>query len=278
MGAILGGLLAGVVLRVSNWRVLLRIASSFLGITGALMALILRDGDHGRLPGAVESPEPGRTDAGLVKIRRTKSFSQAMSSLAGSVRVMLCFATTMTMMPLNELNSLVPLYLVQNCGLSLGSAAALGTAYPVGAVVSMLVTGGLFGRMKDSGRAKMFAIQNCLSLAGLQVLAMTPTNSGVVVAALVTTMVGAAPMIFLAPGALIARFASSKYNGTLVGLNDAPGFLMSMLVLKYYPAMLSRGGWAMPMKLMQAFVLIGGLCNWTVWRMEAENPTVSPIV
>jgi hypothetical protein len=132
--------------------------------------------------------------------------------------------------------------------------------------------------LTDAGRAKMFAFQSCLSLIGLQVLAMTPKNPAVVVAALVTTMVGAAPMIFLAPGALIARFASKRFNGTMVGLNDAPGFLTSMLVLKFYPMMLARGGWAMPMRLMQLFAVAGGIANWTVWQLEASNPTRHPIV
>ena len=107
---------------------------------------------------------------------------------------------------------------------------------------------------------------------------MTPKSPAVVVAALVTTMVGAAPMIFLSPGALIARFASKQFNGTMVGLNDAPGFFTSMLVLKFYPLMLARGGWAMPMRLMQLFVVAGGIANWTVWQLEASNPTRHPIV
>jgi|EP01049_Picozoa_sp_SAG25_P001520 sugar phosphate permease len=142
VGAIFGGLVGAVVLRLSSWRTLLRISSGYLGVSGILMALFLRDGAHGE---SVESPVVIQ-DGGKVQLQRTESFGDAMTRMASSARIALCFTTTMMMMPLNGLNSLVPLYLVQNSGLSLSKAASYGTAYPVGAVVSMLVTARLFER------------------------------------------------------------------------------------------------------------------------------------
>lgn len=86
-----------------------------------------------------------------------------------------------------------------------------------------------------------------------------------------------APTIFLAPSGLLRRFASSQYNGSMIGLADVPGYLTSMVFLKLYPTMLKRGGWALPIRVMQVAVVLGGLMNAWVWKLEADNPTTEPI-
>ena len=63
----------------------------------------------------------------------------------------------------------------------------------------------------------------------------------------------------------------------MIGLADVPGYLTSMVFLKLYPKLLERGGWALPMRVMQAAVIIGGLLNAWVWKLESNNPTTEPV-
>ena len=64
VGAISGGVMAASVLRVASWRVLLRVASALLAVSGGMMMLFLRDG-----PGAGgddPSPSTPRSADGFV--------------------------------------------------------------------------------------------------------------------------------------------------------------------------------------------------------------------
>jgi hypothetical protein len=63
----------------------------------------------------------------------------------------------------------------------------------------------------------------------------------------------------------------------MIGLADVPGYLTSMVFLKLYPTMLERGGWALPMRVMQVAVVLGGLMNAWVWKLEASNPTTEHV-
>ena len=73
------------------------------------------------------------------------------------------------------------------------------------------------------------------------------------------------------------RCASSQFNGSMIGLADVPGYITSMVFLRLYPQMLQRGGWALPMRVMQGAVVVGGFLNWRVWQLEAADPTTSPV-
>jgi hypothetical protein len=55
------------------------------------------------------------------------------------------------------------------------------------------------------------------------------------------------------------------------------GYITSMVFLRLYPQMLQRGGWALPMRVMQGAVVVGGILNWKIWQLEATDPTTSPI-
>jgi sugar phosphate permease len=158
--------------------------------------------------------------------------------LCGSPKVLCAFATQMFMMPLNEMNSLMPLFLVESVGLSQQAAASVATAYPLGAIVSMVASGVLFDKLGDSGRAVMFGLQNVLAIASFQLLPAA-SSPAVVAAAMFTAMVGTAPTIFLAPSGLLSRLASPRYSGTVIGLCDAPGFFAGMVRQHMHVAFIS---------------------------------------
>lgn len=131
MGAIIGGLSAGVLLKISNWRMLLRCAAVSNLLTGGAMALFLKAGPV--VQKAPEDKQEGSYIGNLLKICITP-------------RVLLTYGTQGMMLPLNELNSLIPLFLVQNASVSTATASSLATAYPVGAILSMLLSGKIFDR------------------------------------------------------------------------------------------------------------------------------------
>ena len=84
----------------------------------------------------------------------------------------------------------------------------------------MVLSGRAFGKLSDAGRSKMFGAQAVLSFIALQGLS-TPSlaASGPLSAVcLAAMMLGIAPTIFLAPGALLTRFSTSRVQGTMTGL------------------------------------------------------------
>lgn len=131
MGAIIGGLTAGVLLRISSWRMLLRCSSFCCALTGGAMALFLKAG-----PIKEETPADKQEGSYIVNLLK----------ICATPRVLLTYGTQGMMLPLNELNSLIPLYLVQNASVSTATASSLATAYPLGAILSMLLSGKVFDR------------------------------------------------------------------------------------------------------------------------------------
>ena len=277
LGAIVGGLTASIVLRMSSWRTIMRIASVNLLVMGTVELLFLRQGPVIRtLPQHKNSSEIQKATKSPP---RATSFAGALRKLLFDKRVFLTFASQSCTLPLLELNSLIPLFLVQSARVTPSTASTLAIAYPVGAMISMVLSGRLFTKLSDAGRATMFAAQGVLGFVALQVLSTPQLASSVVIncAALAAMMLGMAPTIFLAPSTLLTRYSSSRVQGTMSGLVEVPGYVTSMLFLRIYPQILERGGWQLLMRVMQLGVVGGVVCNAAVWRMEAENPTTAPI-
>jgi sugar phosphate permease len=280
LGAIVGGLTASIVLRLSSWRTIMRIAGMNLIAMGTIELLFLRTGPVVRaLPDAQRQDEVKTDKTMKPPPSHRTSFGGALCKLLFDKRIFLTFASQSCTLPLLELNSLIPLFLVQSARVTPSTASTLAIAYPIGAMISMVLSGKVFANLTDAGRATMFAAQGVLSLVALQVLSMPHLASSIVVncAALAATMLGMAPTTFLAPSTLITRYSSSRVQGTMSGLVEVPGYVTSMLFLRIYPQILERGGWQLLMRVMQLAVVGGALCNAAVWRMEAMNPTTAPI-
>lgn len=149
LGAIAGGIMAASILRVASWRALLRVASMLLAASGGMMILFLRDG-----PGAVDNGTPlaststirdpaarrdkngfqlpvtpvgeggtgdshnsrnTATSVGDVKL----SYPRVLWRLMTSNRVLLTLATQAFVLPLNELTSLLPLYIMETAAVDM---------------------------------------------------------------------------------------------------------------------------------------------------------------
>ena len=85
-------------------------------------------------------------------------------------------------------------------------ASSMAISYPVGAIISMVVSGRLFDKLSDLGRLRMFVGQHALAVACLQVLCMAPSSGVLMMVCMAGTMMGVAPTIFLAPSALVTRY------------------------------------------------------------------------
>jgi len=141
LGAISGGIMAASILRVASWRVLLRAASMLLAVSGGMMVLFLRDGPGTSgsdmnlpysnaagnsvarfqngfhlpvLPSGEEPPEiSSNALKGLPNGRTDVSYARVLLRLMTNTRVLLTLATQAFVLPLNELTSLLPLFIMQ---------------------------------------------------------------------------------------------------------------------------------------------------------------------
>eukprot|EP01049_Picozoa_sp_SAG25_P009375 SAG25_NODE_923_length_4749_cov_2.689032_6_plen_337_part_00 len=134
VGAIVGGLTAGAVMRQrwGSWRAILRISGALQLLMAGVMALLLRSGPVTRAqrPKSADSGGGGGGGGYLVALR----------ALLTHRRVALTFMAQACVLPLLELNSLLPLYLVQTAGVRSATASTLATSYPLGGIIGMLFT------------------------------------------------------------------------------------------------------------------------------------------
>jgi sugar phosphate permease len=133
VGAIVGGLTAGAVMRQrwGSWRAILRISGALQLLMAGVMALLLRSGPVTRAQRPKSADSGGGGGGGYLV---------ALRALLTHRRVALTFMAQACVLPLLELNSLLPLYLVQTAGVRSATASTLATSYPLGGIIGMLFT------------------------------------------------------------------------------------------------------------------------------------------
>jgi sugar phosphate permease len=205
----------------------------------------------------------------------TRTAGEAISALARSGRLWLIFASTACLGPAFDLGALLPLYLTQTHQLSPAAAAVMSGAYPLGAALSLIVSGWLYDRMKPKQRAGYFGSLLVMAVGSLTFLARRgagTTPKWLLASCLFTTMFGVAPTLYLPNSALILRLAG-RYSGTVMGINDLPGTALAAVWLGAYPTLLRRGGWTAVLLPIQLLLASSAVCTVSYLTLEANSPT-----
>jgi sugar phosphate permease len=180
-GAILGNLLLGPLLLTRSWRTVMRVAA--VGVLS--VACVLRGGlalvggvrpsrrhplPKGRGEGAAAagtgtaSPAPAAAAVGWGRFLRV---------LATSPRIWLCYAVNTTLTPVFQFATLLPLFLVQGCGLDQAAAARAATVYPLGSALSILLSTAAWERLRPAAR-----LLYCPGCIGVAIAAMRALGRG----------------------------------------------------------------------------------------------------
>ena len=93
------------------------------------------------LPSSPSPSPPALSPSPSEAVVITKTAAEGLLALAKSGRLWLTFASTACLGPAFDFGALLPLYLTQTHGLSPASAAVVSGAYPMGAAVSLVVSG-----------------------------------------------------------------------------------------------------------------------------------------
>ena len=206
----------------------------------------------------------------------TRSAGEACLALLRSGRLWLIFASTACLGPAFDLGALLPLYLAQMHKLSPAAAAVMSGAYPLGAALSLVVSGWVYDRMKPKERAAYFGSLLVVALGSLTMLARhgagTSTPKWLLASCLFSTMFGVAPSLYLPNSALILRLAG-RYSGTVMGINDLPGTALAAVWLGFYPTLLKRGGWAAVLLPIQVLLACSAVCTVSYLTVDARSPT-----
>lgn len=284
VGAVLGSVCLGTLLSPA-------VGLSWRGILGVSAALSLAVGVGIECSPALKQlpPQPlanmaveGVDGDGSATIQRveaekviTRSAGEAIRALVRSGRLWLIFASTACLGPAFDLGALLPLYLAQTYKLSPAAAAVTSGAYPLGAALSLVVSGWLYDRMKPKQRTAYFGSLLVVAAGSLTVLTRRSagnTPKWVLASCLFSTMFGVAPSLYLPNSTLILRLAG-RYSGTVMGINDLPGTALAAVWLGVYPALLKRGGWTAVLLPIQVLLGCSALCTVSYLAVEANSPS-----
>lgn len=289
VGAVVGSVCLGTLLSPAvglSWRGVLSVSAALSLCVGVAMECSpalkqLPHQSHGPNGAMVESVGSDGAVAGksgnvAVESRIvTRSAGEACLALARSGRLWLIFASTACLGPAFDLGALLPLYLAQTHKLSPAAAAVMSGAYPLGAALSLVVSGWVYDRMKPKERAAYFGSLLVIAAAALTMLARRSAGSTpnwLLASCLFSTMFGVAPSLYLPNSALILRLAG-RYSGTVMGINDLPGTALAAVWLGFYPTLLKHGGWAAVLLPIQVLLACSAVCTVSYLTVDARSPT-----
>ncbi len=289
VGAVVGSVCLGTLLSPAvglSWRGVLSVSAALSLVVGvaieyssALKQLPRQPhGPNEETVARLGSDGPATTISEDVEAERavTRSAGEACLALLRSGRLWLIFASTACLGPAFDLGALLPLYLAQMHKLSPAAAAVMSGAYPLGAALSLVVSGWVYDRMKPKERAAYFGSLLVVALGSLTMLARhgagTSTPKWLLASCLFSTMFGVAPSLYLPNSALILRLAG-RYSGTVMGINDLPGTALAAVWLGFYPTLLKRGGWAAVLLPIQVLLACSAVCTVSYLTVDARSPT-----
>lgn len=224
-GAILGNILLGAMLGVGrSWRFVLRAAATW----SVIISVLVRVGDrHCRqlqsspAVDAGSSLAPGPEQA-AAKPTRTP-FLKFLSVLARSPRIWLIYGSNVFATPVFQFASLLPIYLVQDLGLSQAAASQAAAIFPMASALSILGSTTIWGKLSEPARLVYCATTMAAAVAGMGLIGRVRSTGPLLVSALVLVMAGTSPTFYLASGEYLATVGGTR-AGTLTAWLDLPGY------------------------------------------------------
>ena len=207
-GAVLGSVVLGTLLSPTfgiSWRGVLGLGGALsLGVGAAVQfhpALRRSRPESQQLP--ADAGSSGEADLDRVI---TKTAAEGILALCKTGRLWLTMASTACLGPAFEFGAVLPLCLTSTHGMTPAVAAVMSGFYPLGAAVSLIVSGWLYDRLKPKQRAAYFGSLLLMAAGSLSLLTRSAGRPKWMLATcLFTTMFGVAP-------ALCESFASYTFS------------------------------------------------------------------
>eukprot|EP00039_Didymoeca_costata_P033211 m.41314 g.41314 ORF g.41314 m.41314 type:complete len:312 (+) comp9754_c0_seq1:805-1740(+) len=221
-----------------GWTGALRVAALNAFITFLLVTFFLKN-DKTQKP-------VDNTDADQQVEKKPKlEWSFLWKKVSKSKKFLLGVLFTVTITPLSEFQSLLPLFLKEVARFSAGAAGMLSSSFPAGAAVALMTIGTYYDGMDARMRLYSMACIYAVGLIALVILSLGDMASQHALCILLAFLFGASvsvPYYFPVP-VFCVEFIGSEFAGTILAAVDAPGYAASMLFFEAVPYMKSEGGW-----------------------------------
>lgn len=174
------------------------------------------------------------------------TWRQLLAMLLRTPQVYVAVASVVTITPLSELQSLLPLYLREHGGFSPSAAAMAAAAYPAGSALALVSLGYVYDGWTPPRRRLAILGSLALALGSLLMLnrldMQAPGSRAAAVVLVFLYGFGfAGPYYFPVPMYCV-RLAGSSWSGTLLAAMDTPGFVFSFFFYSQVPVWLAEGG------------------------------------
>jgi sugar phosphate permease len=284
LGAFAGSTVGGFLLaRLGVWNRVIGLAGMYYVGIGVLIATTLKpENGYKKMAGqakdtpqpetqeTLETPEEVKEQEEYTIELRPDGWRRALSD----PKLWLVLIGNSLTTPTFELVSLLPQYLSDTVpSLTTSQVGSLGSLFPLMAVPAVLTGAWLEPQLTPTTRMLYYVGGELLTLLSLRGLAgkpgtLSPTKVG---ALLMMTMYGFAPVMYIPPGAFIAKFAG-PYTGSFSGCMDMGGNLLMVLFYRWIPRLKERGGWPLVLKVYSGTILLS-LCSFAgYFYLERQDP------
>jgi sugar phosphate permease len=319
-GALVSNAILGPMLASMPWPRLIQIAAAVYG--ASTITVITLCGKPKRkaadatlaAPSRVAQPQPTAPAKKKEekKAKKIASMGDLMHVFVGSPRTLLAFGIATFLNPLFNFQSVLPLYLTQGVGMTGSAAAAMASAFPMGAMSSILGYGLVWDKLAGKGRWMLCASSIMVSIITSGLFAKSLIRSQRMIFASLFAMSAGFSSTWYIVGpefvqvrrlvfvCVVGRFSIARWrdssaadachaatrrqrqvfggnrSGTLTSWLDAPGYFLSTFFFATYPRVLARGGWSAIWLQLAAYAMAGLACLSGFYYLECKERTTQP--
>ena len=274
-GVIVGNSIFGPMLRTRSWQRILQMAAVGYAVGAVVVAVCCNVPAAGAFSQALQPQKtaPQQPPPQQESERAVASTATLLQVIFTSPRVLLVFANATLLNPIFMFSSILPLYLVQAKGYTEAAAAAASSAFPVGAVASILLASRVWDQLKEKGRLLYcgcsLLVTLCATAAIGRGLVMGPRATFVALAAMTGGMSASWSIVGTE---FVTTFGGSR-AGTLTSWLDAPGYFLTTYFFATYSRVVSRGGWGALFFRLQVYVTLALACLSSFYLLELRKRT-----
>ena len=277
-------------------------AAASLAVTSAALCLQLRGVAAAAAAVAARSPraasqEPSRAHA-------SSSLWRALCVYGHDVQLWLIVCSEAMLLTVMDSSALVPLFLANQVGLRVDHAGQLSSLFPIGMVVSVVLSGFAFEFLDPTrtrplvsangpvahnasssirrclkltlpyiGRAIFFSVMGLIGIFACLALATAGPGGSSAATGVGLFLIGASfsPAKYLPPTLYVLETVEDGHSGKMLALIDLPAYLLSASFYGWYPGLVATHGWGAVWSLLGVFLGVSTICITVQQLLHARH-------
>ena len=274
IGVLLSNSILGPMLAKRSWNRIIQIGAAVYMVGAAIVMAFCRAAPKKRLP------QDPTAEQAIAPSKETKKKLAPMVDLLRaaltSPRILLIFSTSTLLNPIFCSSSILPLYLTQAKGMTDVAAATLCSAFPAGAMISIVGCTLVWDKLKEKGRWLWCALSLLLTITSTGLIGRGLVNGRTPMFIALTAVTAGMSSTWSVVGTEFVQVFGGSRAGTLTSWLDAPGYCLTTYFFSSYPRVLARAGWPAIWFRLQLFGTMALVCVSSFYFLESKKRTLKP--